>query len=60
MRAAASSDSLRASPAAAPPGELHRSGLAATGTEVHVVESRLTGKEHLEKAGLLAVLEAYP
>jgi len=27
---------------------------------VHVVESRLTGKEHLEKAGLLAVFEAYP
>ena len=26
---------------------------ASDGTKVHVVESRLTGKEHLEKAGLL-------
>jgi len=25
-----------------------------------VVESRLTDKQYLEKAGLLAVLEAYP
>jgi hypothetical protein len=29
---------------------------ASDGTKVHVVESRLTGKEHLEKAGLLAAL----
>jgi hypothetical protein len=29
---------------------------ASDGTKVHVVESRLTGREHLEKAGLLAAL----
>ena len=29
---------------------------ASDGTKVHVVDSRLTGKEHLEKAGLLAAL----
>ncbi len=29
---------------------------ASDGTKVHVVDSRLTGKEHLEKAGLLASL----
>jgi hypothetical protein len=29
---------------------------ASDGSKVHVVESRLTGKEHLEKAGLLAAL----
>jgi len=29
---------------------------ASDGTNVHVVESRLTGKEHLEKAGLLTAL----
>ena len=27
------------------------------GTTVRVVESRLTGKEHLEKAGVLSLLE---
>ncbi len=33
---------------------------ASDGSTVHVVESRLTGKEHLEKAGLLAGLETQP
>jgi len=32
------------------------SEFASDGTNVHVVESRLTGKEHLEKAGLLTAL----
>ena len=33
---------------------------ASDGSKVHVVDSRLTGKEHLEKAGLLAGLETHP
>ena len=30
---------------------------ASDGTAVRVVESRLTGKQHLEKAGVLSLLE---
>ncbi len=30
---------------------------ASDGSKVHVVESQLTGKQHLEKAGLLTVLD---
>ena len=30
---------------------------AADGTDVHLIESSLTGKQHLEKAGVLALLD---
>ena len=39
--------------------QLHRAStyeFASDGTKVHLVQSRLTGKDHLEEAGLLAAL----